>query len=192
MSVSGSLAQQESISQNQRISYKRRMERGEFITCMAPFGYRLVDGKYLEIVEEEAEIVRWMFTSYLDGKSIPWLISQLTKKEVRLRSDTWHPWAVRKILLNEKYIGDTLCQKTYTTSTFPYIRKENKGEADKYYVEHTHPPIIDRDTFKKVQALMQWRADRELKKHDEYPLSQKMRCKVCGSVLVRKEARRLQ
>jgi DNA invertase Pin-like site-specific DNA recombinase len=47
VSVSGALAQQESISisQNQRISYQRRMERGEFITCKAPFGYRLVDGK---------------------------------------------------------------------------------------------------------------------------------------------------
>ena len=61
VSVSGALAQQESISisQNQRMSYKRRMERGEFITCKAPFGYRLVEGKELEIIPEEAERVRW-------------------------------------------------------------------------------------------------------------------------------------
>ena len=60
VSVSGALAQQESIStsQNQRLSYKRRMESGEFITCKAPFGYRLIDGKNLEIVPAEAEQVR--------------------------------------------------------------------------------------------------------------------------------------
>ena len=55
VSVSGALAQQESISisQNQRMSYKRRMERGEFITCKAPFGYRLVEGKELEIIQKK-------------------------------------------------------------------------------------------------------------------------------------------
>ena len=42
VSVYGALAQEESvsISKNQRISYQRRMERGEFITCKAPYGYR--------------------------------------------------------------------------------------------------------------------------------------------------------
>ena len=43
VSVSASLAQEESISisKNQRMSYQRRMERGEFITCSAPFGYAI-------------------------------------------------------------------------------------------------------------------------------------------------------
>ncbi|MBQ9346117.1 MAG: recombinase family protein, partial [Oscillibacter sp.] len=56
VSVSSSLAQEESISisKNQRISYQRRMERGEFITCKAPFGYRMPDGKNLEVYEPEA------------------------------------------------------------------------------------------------------------------------------------------
>lgn len=71
VSVSASLAQQESvsISQNQRLSYQRRMERGEFITCKAPFGYRMPDGKNLEIYEDEARLVRQIFDSYLQGKS---------------------------------------------------------------------------------------------------------------------------
>lgn len=83
VSVSGSLAQQESISisQNQQMSYQKRMERGEFITCSAPFGYRLVDGKDLEIVSEEAEQVRWMFQSYLNGRSLEWIAAEMTKKE---------------------------------------------------------------------------------------------------------------
>ncbi|MDV9524217.1 recombinase family protein, partial [Clostridioides difficile] len=59
VSVSGALAQQESISisQNQRMSYRRRMEKGEFITCYAPYGYDL-KGQELVINEEQAAVVR--------------------------------------------------------------------------------------------------------------------------------------
>lgn len=65
VSVSASLAQEESISisKNQRMSYQRRMERGEFITCSAPFGYQIVDGKNLTIVEDQAKIVKWIFAA---------------------------------------------------------------------------------------------------------------------------------
>ena len=85
VSVSGALAQQESIStsQNQRLSYKRRMESGEFITCKAPFGYRLIDGKNLEIVPAEAEQVRWIFNAYLGGRSLAWIAEQMTQKGFR-------------------------------------------------------------------------------------------------------------
>ena len=79
VSVFASMAQEESmsISQNQRISYQRRMERGEFITCFAPFGYKLVNGKNLEIDENEAKLVRWIFAEYLNGKSTVWLAEQM-------------------------------------------------------------------------------------------------------------------
>ena len=63
----------------------------------------------------------------------------------------WHQQTIRKILTNEKYIGDALCQKTYTTNTFPYRRKDNHGEADQYYVEHTHPAIISYEDFQKFR-----------------------------------------
>lgn len=146
VSVSASLAQEESISisKNQRMSYQRRMERGEFITCSAPFGYQIVDGKNLAIVEDQAEIVKWIFAAYLKGYSSEWIARELSKNgPAPLHGgQKWHQQTIRKILTNEKYIGDALCQKTYTTNTFPYRRKDNHGEADQYYVEHTHPAII--------------------------------------------------
>ena len=51
VSVFGSLAQQEStsISQNLRMSYQRRMERGEFLTAHSPLGYDLANGCKLQI-----------------------------------------------------------------------------------------------------------------------------------------------
>ena len=124
VSVSGALAQQESISisQNQRLSYKRRMERGEFITCKAPFGYRLIDGKNLEIIPEEAEQVRWIFNVYLQGRSLAWIAEQMTKKGIQTTdgSPYWQETTIQYLLANEKYVGDALCQKTFS-SEFPFV-----------------------------------------------------------------------
>ena len=65
------IAQEESksISQNQRLSIVKRMEMGEYIASNAPYGYRLIN-KALTIYEPEAEIVRWIFTAYLNGMSL--------------------------------------------------------------------------------------------------------------------------
>ena len=65
------IAQKESeaISENIRWTYQKKMKKGSFITCKAPFGYRLVKGG-LEIVEAEAEIIRLIFQRYLNGRSM--------------------------------------------------------------------------------------------------------------------------
>ena len=190
VSVSGSLAQEESISisKNQRMSYQRRMQRGEFITCCAPFGYQLVDGKNLAIVENEAKIVRWIFDSYLAGDSTKKIAECLTAKNIPTACgrEAWREGVVRQILVNEKYIGNTLCQKTYTTNVFPFARIVNKGDVDQYYVEHTHPAIIEGDAFKKAQALMKKRAERVSVSPTNYPLSRKIFCGDCGCVFSRK------
>ena len=70
-SIFAALAQKESesISQNMRMSYKRRMESGKFTNCKAPFGYRLVNGQ-LVIEEQEAAIIRLIFQRYLNGHSM--------------------------------------------------------------------------------------------------------------------------
>jgi DNA invertase Pin-like site-specific DNA recombinase len=113
VSVFGSLAQEESISigKNQRISYQGRMERGEFITCCAPFGYQLVDGKYLVIDEKEAEIVRWIFDSYLSGCSTTQITAELNRKKIPTvyGGKMWHQQVVKKILVttNTRMISST-------------------------------------------------------------------------------------
>lgn len=189
VSVFASMAQEESISisENQRMSYQRRMERGEFITCKAPFGYRLVNGKNLEIDENEARLVRWIFQEYLNGKSTKYLAGQLQLMAVTTTDGKgfWHYSAVRYILTNEKYTGDTLCQKKFTEG-FPYVKKLNKGERDQYYVENTHPAIISREIFDKAQKLRLGKDAGGKKVHKKYLLSCKMFCGECGSVFERR------
>ena len=193
VSVSGALAQQESIStsQNQRISYKRRMERGEFITCKAPYGYRIKDGKNLEIHEKEAAIIRLIFTRYLSGESTTEIAAALTDMGLRTRDgkEQWNTFAVSYILRNEKYIGDALCQKTLATDSFPFIKKRNQGEKDQYYVDATHPAIISKEMFDRANALIQRRSSTRGMSKKKYLLTKTIYCGLCGSVFSRKETK---
>jgi len=193
VSVSGSLAQQESISisQNSHQSYRRRMERGEFITTKAPYGYRLVNRRDLEIVPEEAEIIRWVFDAYLGGKSAKDIANELIRRGIRDRKGNVH-WTTREIyywLSNEKYVGDTLCQKTYKTG-FPFVQKINQGEVDQFYVEGTHPAIVSREVFDKAQALRAMKKKKIYGPDGVYPLSRKMCCGICGFTLYRHVTRK--
>lgn len=193
LSVYSSLAQQESvsISQNGRQSCRRRMERGEFITMKAPYGYRLVSSGEMEIVPEEAEIVRRVFDAYLGGKSVGRIVNELIQEGLRDRKGNVH-WTTRQIyywLSNEKYIGDTLCQKTYKTG-FPFTQKINHGEVVQFYIENSHPAIISREQFDKVQALRQLKKKHKTCPDGTFPLSQKMTCGLCGNALYRRVTRK--
>ena len=193
VSVSGSLAQQESISisQNQRMSYQRRMERGEFITCYAPYGYD-IQGKELVINKEQAEIVCYIFNQYINGWSIEQIADDLTKKRIPtgFGQERWWDYPIRYILKNEKYIGDTLCQKFYTTDSLPFINKANHGERDQYYVENTHPAIVSKEVFQKAQDLLHKKNDRKNVTRITYPFTLKIYCEKCGTPFARRESKR--
>ena len=63
----------------------------------------------------------------------------------------WHTSTINKILRNEKYIGDALLQKTYTTDFLTKTRIKNNGTVPQYYVEGDHEAIIPKDIFLLVQ-----------------------------------------
>ncbi len=185
LTVAGSLAQEESgsISKNQRWSYQKRMESGEFITCNAPLGYRLVNGKNLEICEEEAEIVRWIFDSYLSGMNMHDIAKSLKKRGILssegnlIKSHT----SISYILTNEKYIGNSLTGKTYMTWTLPAVKKKNTGELDMYYTENSHPAIISKEVFEKTQEFIKSRIAYEYGGYAKYSFTKKIKCADCGS-----------
>lgn len=59
----------------------------------------------------------------------------------------WHISTINKILRNEKYIGDALLQKTYTTDFLTKKRIKNNGTVPQYYVENNHEGIIPKDLY---------------------------------------------
>lgn len=176
-----------SISGNLRWSYRHRMKSGRFVTCKAPFGYRLIDGG-LQVNEPEAAIVRYVFGSYLNGKSKDEIAAELSARGIPTRDgkEKWQYTTVDYMLKNERYIGDALLQKTFATDTLPFHKVRNHGERDQYYVKHSHPPIIPRNTFEKAQKLNQSRVFEAMSRRGEYPLSMKIRCGQCGTPFKRK------
>lgn len=193
VTISGSLAQEESvsISQNQRWSYQKRMKAGEFVTCKAPFGYELEDGKRLVIIEKEAEIIRWIFDSYLNGMSVYTIADELTMMGIPTTDNNpeWRYSTVNYILHNEKYIGDSLLQKTTVTDAFPSKKVPNKGQRAKYYISNSHPAIVSEETYQAAQALLERRKPYEYEGFNAYPLTRKIACGSCGTTFKRRQSK---
>jgi len=142
LTMQGMAAQDESmsISRNVRWSYQKRMKEGTFLTCNAPFGYRLAGGSALEVVPEEAAVVRRIFAMYLAGLGRQKICDALNAGQAG--GHRWQAESLRCILENEKYVGDSLVQKSYTTDTLPFRMYRNRGERPQYYVEHSHEACL--------------------------------------------------
>lgn len=183
-------AQEESqtISKNVRWGCRHRMQRGTYLPSSIPYGYVLKD-KSICINEAQAGIVRRIFNEYLAGASIAQIASSLQGDKIPTKTaEKWHFSSVRYILSNERYIGDSLWQKSYASDTFPYTQVRNRGERDQYYVENTHPAIITKEVFAAAQSLLAKRGEKIVTAGQEtpHPLQQKIRCGACGASFRRK------
>ncbi len=162
LSLLSSVAEEElvSMSQNMRWSNQRRFKQGKFSVNTKRFlGYDRDKEGNLVVNEEQAAIVQRIFNDYLSGLGFLLIAKGLKDDGIRTLTGNvkWAESTVRDILKNEKYVGDALLQKTITTDSFK--RKRNKGEAAMHYVEGSHPAIISKEDFAKVQELMVKRAE---------------------------------
>ena len=96
---------------------------------------------------------QYIFGSYLSGKSITEITTELNAADPSVR---WHYIHVRYILSNEKYIGNSLVQKKYTSDTLPFYRKKNCGEISQFYIQNTHQGIISQDVYKRQGFLYEY------------------------------------
>lgn len=190
ITVMGSLAQEEStsISQNMRWSVRKRMENGTFEPSSVPYGYIKKDGK-LVAEPSDAKIVKMIYDWYLSGMGLSKIVNELNNRGVPpiTHGSKWYTFPVKYILKNERYVGDMLLQKYYSTDTLPYKKIVNKGERDKYLISGSHEAIISRDDFNKVQRLF---AEREKKYYNESrnksAFSSVIKCGNCGASFKRK------
>ena len=73
---------------------------------MISFGYGYKDGKLI-VVESEAEIVKSIFTDYINGKILKEIADELTIKGIDFFNGKccWNKNMVFRIIENKKYIG---------------------------------------------------------------------------------------
>lgn len=148
------LAQRESeaISERVRWSYRVRMSKGRFSTCKAPYGYRLVKD-HLEIQEDEASIIRHIFDRYLAGVSMENIAKEITALGCPTRDGTqyWQLTSIQYILQNEKYAGDSLSQKKYTTRSFPRAAKNQPRRTKTVSCDRFSPATSVERFFKRCR-----------------------------------------
>ena len=142
-------------SGNMRTSVRMRMERGIFTPSSVPYGYRL-NGLEPEIVPEEAEVVRLIFSSALRGQGREDIAKELNELGIERGHGrkVWHHTTVNYILTNRFYTGDSVWNKSFSTDTLPIQKIKNRGQRPKYHVEDDHPGIIGREDFQRVQELI--------------------------------------
>lgn len=189
LTILASVAQGESedFSGNNRWAIISRFEKGTYIVGTPAYGYRKDEEGNLIIEESEAEVVRWIFESYLNGMGTYVIAKMLNDRRIPTirEGERWQDGVVKNILLNPVYEGDALRQRTYTEKQFPFTRKENKGQMNMYLTKDAHPPIITHEEAEAVQSIMEYRS-RTLnmngeKSQNRYLLSGRIICGECGS-----------
>ena len=144
----------QSLSQNVKLGILYRYQQGKVQVNHNRFlGYTKDTEGNLVIDPEQAEIVRRIYREYLQGMSMDKIAAGLEANGILIGAGKvkWHTSTINKILRNEKYIGDALLQKTYTTGFLTKKRIKNNGTVPQYYVEGNHETIIPKDIFLLVQ-----------------------------------------
>ena len=156
ITIMASLAQQESqsLSQNVKLGLQYRYQQGKVtVNCNRFLGYTKDNDGKLVIDPEQSEVVKRIYREYLEGSSMDRISAGLEADGILTGAgkEKWHTSTINKILRNEKYMGDALLQKTYTTDFLTKKRIRNNGTVPQYYVEDDHEAIIPKELFMQVQ-----------------------------------------
>lgn len=186
----------------QVFDYKRR--NGEFIGSFAPFGFVKDpnDGHSLLVDEEAAEVVKSIFSMFLNGMNKLQITHHMNDHGVLCptaykrskgikynapnaqKNPMWSTITIDTILKNRVYIGD-MVQGRQRVKSYKIHVQERVPEDEWFIVENTHEPIIDRETFDKVQKLLKRDTRTAPKKKELYLFSGFLRCADCGRAMSR-------
>lgn len=189
-----------------RSNLEVKRKRGDFVGPFAPYGYQKSeeDKNKLEIDEEAAEVVRFIFRMYLQGSNAYKIAEKLNKKNILTPMDykkengsafyngfkknlksQWTHMHVLRILGNPVYTG-TLVQGKETTPNYKVKKKVKRDQSKWSQVENTHEAIITSVDFKNAQEQLQMDTRTGTAREKVYYLSGVVKCGDCGANMVRK------
>lgn len=187
-------SESESISKNVTWTFRKNFEEGKPVFMYKKLlGYRKGEDGMPEIVPEEAAVVERIFEMYLAGTPVDVISKTLQAENLQFekKSFTFSKPMIRSVLRNEKYCGDCILQKTVTVNPIEKTRKANEGEAPMWLVENSHPAIIKREIFNRVQEEISRRktytpqskknAMTASGKYSRFALTEVLQCGECGT-----------
>ena len=185
ITIMSSLAQEESrsISENVTWGQRKRMAEGKVTIPYGRFlGYRKGADGLPEIIPEEAQTVRLIYRSFMEGMTPGRIVKMLMQHGIPAPGggDKWYTHTINSILTNEKYKGSAILQKKFTVDFLTKKQKVNEGEVPQYYVEESHPAIIEPEEFELVQAEVMRRKVLGKAYSSSNIFSAKLICGCCG------------
>ncbi len=195
LTILSSIAQQEAqnLSNHVVLGLQMKAKNGGIIGSTFCYGYDYnKETKNFEINPETSEVVKKIYELYLSGYGTSKIAKYLTEKNIPTAKGKaiWNEGTITHILRCEKYIGDLLLGKFYSTDPVTKKARKNRGERDQYYIHDHHPAIIDKETWNKVGDEMNRRLLPHLKNditeyQKKYAFSSKFVCGYCGKTMKR-------
>ena len=199
ITILSSCAQQEvqNTSEHVKTGLKMIMSRGQLIGYNGCLGYDYDKAtKSIKVNKEEAKIVRYIFSRYLQGAGTTVLARELSElgykgKDGSLR---WFDSTILGIIKNEKYKGDIIQGKTFTVDPITKRRLRNFGESDQYCIQNHHEAIVSEADWNKAQEIIKQRSycrrlpsdGSRIKLSRKYTFSTVMECGFCHGTIVRR------
>ncbi len=202
------MARREFTTTNRRLVRGRQAsaKEGKYVGSIPPYGYKKVKlendkGYTLEIIEEQAEVVRMIFDWYSEGTEVNGEKKRLGLHAIALRlnqlgiksqgkTDYWTIYGIRHMLVNPVYIGKIRwgyrkVKKTVTTDGKRRKLREQAKEGEYLVVDGLHEPIISEELFNKVQEQLATTPPASVKYEytGQNPLAGLLRCGKCGKAL---------
>lgn len=186
ITIMSSLAQEESRSISENITWGKRKFFADgkvYLPYKNFLGYEKGEDGLPKIVPDEADIIRLIYTMFLEGKTTYAIAAELTENGIPTprQKVVWQPSTIESILTNEKYKGAALLQKSFTVDFLTKKMKPNEGEVPQYYIEDSHEAIIDPREFELVQAEMARRKGIRATYSGNSIFASRIICGDCGS-----------
>ena len=187
LTIFGALAQEESANTSKRIKFGKKMNAEKGRVPNIVYGYDKTIGDYfnLSINEEEAKVIRQMFTWYTEeGFGGAKIANMLNERGIKTkRGNNWSQNSICRILTNEIYTGKIINGKEEVADFLTGQRKE-KDESEWLVTVRPELRIIDDETFDRAQEVLKGRHDSFKLTHErqsnKYLFSTLIKCKDCG------------
>lgn len=147
------------LSQKIMRGLRESRRKGQFCGGKIPYGYYVKDKK-LQIDEEKAEIVRFIFDQYAAGECVPEIVCKLNEKGLLHDGKPFLQNAVYGILRNERYVGITRIR-------------------DDVY-DNIYPQLVSQEQFNKVKRKLRKNKKGSRSVQAVYLLRNKIKCGYCG------------
>ena len=151
------------LSQKVRRGNNESRMKGNLTGGTLPYAYKNVDKKAV-IIEEQAEVVRYIYAEYAKGTYVKDIIKALTENGVTYRGKPFAKNTIYDLLKNERYTG-----------VYHIDGKE---------FTNIYPPIVSKELFNAVRVIVEKNKFGKRSEKMEYLLKDKIKCGYCGQSVI--------